>query len=65
MIATKVYVSDCRALGMCITPGVKYFCERNNIDYKDFIKNGIEISILELLNDPLANKVIEVAKNGR
>jgi len=59
----KVTMSDCRQVKFC-SRGVRLFFKKYNLDYKDFLKNGIEIKDLEQLNDSMANKVIEV-RRGR
>lgn len=61
--AVIVKVKHFRHYGLCLIPGVKYFFQRNGLDFKKFIKDGIPYSELERLNDPLLTEVLELAKN--
>lgn len=56
-------------LGYCVN-GQKYACELHNIDFKDFVKNGIDVEKLLVLKDEMANRMVEQAikeagENGR
>ena len=53
-----------RAAGMC-SSGARVFCERHNIDWADFLKNGIEVEKLIGIDDELLKQVIKAAENGR
>lgn len=53
----------CRAAGMCLTPGVRDFCKLHNIDYRDFIKNGIDADVLINTGDAMAIQVVAIARN--
>lgn len=43
--------------------GMRGWFARHDIDFMDFLKNGMPISKAEAMNDALANRVIEVARN--
>ena len=58
-----VTLMDGRNCGYCIT-GMRLFFRKYNLDFRDFMKNGIEASVLLELNDSMANKVVEAA-HGR
>lgn len=45
--------------------GAREFFARHNLDWSDFLTNGIEVEKLEKIDDAMAKAVIEVAKNGR
>lgn len=60
----RIYSKDVRACGMCLHPGTKRFFEFHNLDYRDFIRNGIEVEKLRDLNDALAMQVIEKAEQS-
>jgi hypothetical protein len=60
----RVYKTDLRPAGMC-APGAKKFFERHELDWRDFVRNGIEVEKLIALNDGMATKVIEVANGLR
>lgn len=61
---TRVFIRHCREASMCIT-GVKYYCKRHDLDYKELMRNGLLVSDLEQINDPLMDQVIKLAKNER
>jgi hypothetical protein len=54
----------CRAAGMCLTPGVRDFFARHNLDYRDFIRNGIDANKLieATQSDAMALQVVSVAR---
>jgi len=45
--------------------GIRVWCNSHGINLQNFIENGMELSTAELIDDPLAKKIIEVAKNGQ
>lgn len=62
---TRITLDDCRAVpsfgkksGYCAR-GMRLWAEQNKLDFKDFLKNGIEIEKLRATNDPLALNIIE------
>lgn len=61
-----VTVDDAAALGYCAT-GMRAFCLRYNLNYIDFVRNGIEGQrLLELTNfDHQAVKIVEKANERR
>jgi hypothetical protein len=44
--------------------GIRLFFKKYDLDYRDFLKNGIDADILLALNDSMADRVVE-SKNGR
>lgn len=61
MIVTMRHV---RAAGMC-SYGAREFFKRNNLNWTDFLKQGIDVETLRKTNDAMALQVIKVAENGR
>jgi hypothetical protein len=59
-----VTIKDVRAAGMCASKA-RDFCKLNGIDWSNFIRNGIPVSDLEHLDNPLVKQVIEASRNGR
>jgi len=61
-----VYMSDCRSLRYC-AKGVRIVFQRYNLDYSDFLKNGIPASkLLEATNnDGMVQAVVEVARGRK
>lgn len=60
----KIKMRDVRAAKMC-SRGARDFFKRNNLDWKEFLNNGVDSNDLILTKDSMAIHVIEVAKNGR
>jgi len=58
---TIVRFCDVRALNYC-NVGVRAFCKKHNIDYADFVKNGIDADLLLSTNDAMAIKAIDQAQ---
>lgn len=54
----------CRAAGMCLTPGVRDFFARHQLDYRDFIHNGIDAETLltATQSDAMAMQVVNIAR---
>jgi len=59
-----VYIRDAVEIGYCVK-GIKEFCKRYNIDFRDMVKNGIEADILLKIDNAMALKVVEYARNRR
>lgn len=53
--------ADIRASGQCMK-GAREWCSHNNISWSDFLKNGIDASILESFDDALLNAVVAKTK---
>lgn len=60
----KIYMSDIRKAKMC-SAGARAFFLRQGLDWQDFLKNGIELSVVESSKDAMALQVVELVKNGR
>lgn len=60
----KIYMSDIRKAKMC-SSGTRSFFLRQGWDWQDFLKNGIELSVVESSKDAMALQVVELVKNGR
>lgn len=59
-----VLQKDMRALKYC-SRGVRDFFKRHDLDYSDFLKNGIPASTLEATGDAMAKAVAEVARGRK
>ena len=57
----KVYVRHMRAAGVCVK-GSREWCKANNIDFREFVRDGIDAEILKRLNDPITNRLVEAAE---
>jgi hypothetical protein len=53
----KVTMRDVRACKMC-AKGARAFFKKHNLDWHDFLRNGIDCDVLEGLNDAMASKVV-------
>ncbi len=62
-MAGKIIVTarHVHAAGMCIKPGAKMFFARHDLDFRDFIRNGIDADKLIATGDALAFAVVKVA----
>lgn len=54
---------DVKAASMCITPGAKMFFKRHDLDFRDFIKNGISAEKLIATGDALALEVVRLKQS--
>lgn len=63
-----VRVDHVRACRLCFSGARKWFAA-NNLDWRDFLENGLSAEILRATGDPFALQVIAVAEqeasNGR
>lgn len=57
----RVYIRDAVELGYCIK-GIKEFCKRYGIDFRNFVKHGIDEEVLLKTGDAMAVKVVERAR---
>jgi hypothetical protein len=60
----KIYMRHVREVFMC-SRGARQFFDRHELNWTDFLRNGIDAEIIEATGDAMALKVVEVAKNGR
>lgn len=58
----KITIQDCRAAGYCINPGVKKVCEEHGIDFRSFVRNGLDIEVAETYDSAFIQRVIGFAK---
>ena len=59
-----VYIEDAVEIGYCIE-GIKEFCKRYGVDFRDLVRNGIEADKLLKIDNAMALKVVEYARNRR
>ncbi len=52
----------CRIAGLCLTPGTRDFFQAHNLDFKDFIRNGIPAEKLLSTKSALAERVVSIAR---
>jgi hypothetical protein len=64
----RVFMRHVRAAELC-KKGSQAFFRKHGLDYRDFLKNGIAVSKLEEIGDPIAlraaHEAIERERNGR
>jgi peroxiredoxin len=58
---TKVTVQDCNAIGFCMKSVRPWFAQ-HDLDFKDFVKNGIDERILIKTNDAFAVRAVAQAR---
>lgn len=56
--------ADAKAAGVCISGACK-FLARHGLDWRDWIRNGMEAEKLIATGDAIAARVVRVARNGR
>mgnify|MGYP000619193081 CR=1 FL=1 len=54
----KITMRDLRACNMC-SRGARKFFERHNLDWNDFIKNGVDCDVVAKTKDAMAMKVVD------
>lgn len=57
----RMYIRHIRASGFCAR-GARDWAARHNIDYNDFLKNGIDCDMLEATGDHFAITVCKLAR---
>ncbi len=61
----RVYtIKDIRAAGMC-AKRARLFFKQNNLDWSDFIKNGITLDKIPNVDNALIQQVIKAVDNGK
>jgi hypothetical protein len=61
MSEDRLTIQDCQEVHFCV-PGAIEFFKSHDLDWRDFIRNGIEISKIEALNDYMADQVVAFAR---
>lgn len=56
-----VLLADARGLKYCLK-GVRAFCTRHEIDFKAFVKCGVDESVLLNINDAMAHALVDAAR---
>lgn len=57
---TRVRIEDCRAIRYCV-PGVKRWCGNNGLDFREFVRNGVDADQLPH-DDAMIDALIEQAR---
>lgn len=57
----RITIDDCRRAGHCVV-GVKQWVKDMGIDFRELMKNGIPIEIVEQKNDGYGNQVVAATK---
>jgi hypothetical protein len=60
-----ITAKDCRAAGICIRDGARPFCLRNNINFRDFMRDGVTASVLISTNEPLAIELVKFVQRAK
>jgi len=59
-----ITLKDVRRLNYC-SSGARAWFKRHDLDWLDFLRNGIPASKMLATNDALAAKLVEFVKNGQ
>lgn len=57
----RVTISDVRATGHCVL-GIRQWFENHNLNFPDFMRNGIDSETLLATNDGLARRVVALVE---
>ena len=57
----RLTARDAKKVGLCVS-GQKVFCETHGIDFRRFLREGIDVSELEHIEDDNLRMAIEVAR---
>ena len=63
-VSVMVRVRDLRHMGYCHA-GARRWAKRYEIDWNDFVKNGIAIDTLERIDDAMCQRLVAAVKHGR
>lgn len=58
----RVYLRHLRTAQYC-KPGAQDWWQRQGLDWRDFCKHGIDAQTLIATGDPMALRVVEIARN--
>lgn len=58
---TKIFMTHVRKAKMC-SRGARAFFVKNNLDWNDFLRNGIDEAELIKTGDAMALEVVEIAR---
>ena len=64
MSDVRIRMEHIRAAKMC-SSGTRDFFKRYNLDWQDFLKNGIDAEEFRKTKNELAMQVVRIAENGR
>lgn len=57
----RLTVEDCRDIDFCV-PGIRRRCKELNLDFRDFVKNGLPLEEMERLDDAQISRACAVAR---
>lgn len=64
MNSDRITIKDVRSCNMC-SKGARLFFEQHNLDWIDFLKNGVPISVIEETNDEMAMEIVEYVRRRK
>lgn len=62
MTTIKAYPRHLQQCGYCLVPGGAIWFRQHGFDWRDFVKNGIDIELLRATGDAMAYRVIAKAE---
>lgn len=60
----RIYMRHIRKAGRCAS-GTSNWWKKHNLDWKDFVRNGIDGEVLVKIGDPMAMQVVKIARAER
>lgn len=58
---TRITLSDLRVGGYCVDGSRRWF-EAQQLDFRDFIRNGIDVETVRPIDDPIVRRCIQIAE---
>ncbi|AOR76563.1 hypothetical protein [Novosphingobium resinovorum] len=58
---TRVVVSDLRTAGYCVD-GAELWFKAHDLNFRDFIKHGLDVEVVRPIGDPFSQRVIAIAE---
>lgn len=63
-VEPRIFMADLRRARMC-SGGARDFFARHDLDWDDFLRNGVPVDRVEATGDAMALKVVEVVRGQR
>ena len=57
----KIYLRHLRLVGYCV-PSSRAWAKQHGVDWREFVRDGLDATVLESSGDALAMKLVEVAR---
>lgn len=58
----RVYAKDVKSAGYCLNIGARRWFARHNLDFREFMRDGMDAEAASHINDAFMTKVLEAAR---